>query len=1418
MTKLLHLWLALAVIPTVGAQLTGVVAADAVSRETRPRTDSIIGYGIDTGTGAFALRQETLTLQGVRPIGFSLSYNSLLIQNSGALGPGWSHDYEARLEGDPNDVVTVFWDANHKNRFRFAGNGQRYEPLDESSRYDRLTRTGNNWRLVRIDGTQFDFNQDGDLTEIRNRKRQPITIGRRDGQVRDVTEASGKRVSLFYSGNRVSHLADNADRLVHFSYDRADRLETIRGPGTQGRVFGAPFESRPIPDSGGVLRIVISVSDQESVGLLRLADAFIRHERPSDLAVRLRSPGGTIVQITTSTDLAFWRLDETVIPFFNGEDPRGDWILEIADRQPGSTGSLESWRMRLTEEVDSVRYAYNSSSQIVSAVDADSRRLFANSYDAAGRIVAQDDGRTDNEAAQISYQDNGSSVITTYTDRTGAVSRFEHDAVYRLVSFVDPVGSESTYGYDAQGDRIRVTDALGRNARFAYTPDGDLASYTDASGATWTFEYSDERDLTAIRDPMGKRTEFEYQQGRLTRVKDAECLADPGCAGVRKDYGGDGELLSNILSDGAGINYTWRNGRPTGATHPARGGLEQADYDSAGRLTRFQDADGFERRFEYNSNSQIVSQTDPLGAISTRRYDRRGQTVRSTDARGAVTSFEYDGNGNLIARTNSLGETVRFEYDGEDRLIRTINPRGNSSTREYDAAGRLVQETDDAGVGVRIEYDAVGNAVVVYDGDDTPIERTFYDERDLPVRRIDAFRNETRFQYDSLGRLIESRDAVGDAEVFIYDRNDRIESMRDALGRTRSQEYEHDDVLRSIVDPQGTELEFEYDAANQLQQVSGENGVLQFLTYNRRDLIVSEEFLLDGLINPIAIDYDYDDAGRIERVRRQSAGVLEAELSFERDPNGNLTVIESRDSFSGSFEPKLSFDYDPLNRLLRYRDGAGRSLLYDYDAAGNLTTLTYPDGKRVRYVYDEAERLSEIEDWAGRRTRYSYDRLGRLSEVRLPNGVVQSFDYDASSRLIRRTDRSGGATFLELRYSYDALSRLSHAHASPAPPPFQQRAAQMTYGPDNRLATYNGQDVEYNARGALTRGPLNGTLANFDYFLSGNLSRAGNNSYAYDEQDRLIEISGPDGVSRFTINPAPALAQPVVLEGPGPQVTRYVWGPGLVYEEKGGRIRTYHYDHAGNTVALVDDAGVVSGRIGYDPYGEILSRNGDADTPFLYGGLFGLVTDSNGLVYMRYRWYSPEIKRFLTLDSEFGRIDATTTSNRYAYAGLDPVNFNDPNGRFLNVIVGAIAGAAVNVVATTVTTGILEGRLPTKGELAGAALEGAVGGALFATCGPGCGVAAAALIGGGSAALGSLARQGIDNGSVDPVELGVDSGFGVGFGAFAGRVGGEAPAPRFAEPDLPGQASGASDPVAGSAIPYHGRGGAPWGGAARSES
>ena len=65
---------------------------------------------------------------------------------------------------------------------------------------------------------------------------------------------------------------------------------------------------------------------------------------------------------------------------------------------------------------------------------------------------------------------------------------------------------------------------------------------------------------------------------------------------------------------------------------------------------------------------------------------------------------------------------------------------------------------------------------------------------------------------------------------------------------------------------------------------------------------------------------------------------------------------------------------------------------------------------------------------------------------------------------------------------------------------------------------------------------------------------------------------------------------------------------------------------------------------------------------FLYNGQLGVITDDNGLYYMRSRYYNPEIKRFINQDILTGNIGNSASLNRYSYVEGNPISYSDPFG------------------------------------------------------------------------------------------------------------------------------------------------------------
>ncbi|XZF77792.1 RHS repeat-associated core domain-containing protein [Bacillus sp. AL-1R] len=147
-------------------------------------------------------------------------------------------------------------------------------------------------------------------------------------------------------------------------------------------------------------------------------------------------------------------------------------------------------------------------------------------------------------------------------------------------------------------------------------------------------------------------------------------------------------------------------------------------------------------------------------------------------------------------------------------------------------------------------------------------------------------------------------------------------------------------------------------------------------------------------------------------------------------------------------------------------------------------------------------------------------------------------------------------------------------------------------------------------------------------------------NYHWDDQDRLVRESDTSGNT---------LAQ-------------YIYnGDELVAVEKNGSMYYVHTNHRGDILALTDANGNRVATYNYGPWGELLSKTGTVDIPFRYAGYY--YDQETGLYYLKARYYSSDIGRFLTKDQiEYSELKNPTTLNLYAYVNNNPVMYIDPSG------------------------------------------------------------------------------------------------------------------------------------------------------------
>ena len=572
-------------------------------------------------------------------------------------------------------------------------------------------------------------------------------------------------------------------------------------------------------------------------------------------------------------------------------------------------------------------------------------------------------------------------------------------------------------------------------------------------------------------------------------------------------------------------------------------------------------------------------------------------------------------------------------------MIGVTNALFNTTQYGYDAVGNKVSETNAAGDSVLYSYDGLNRLIA----------------------QVDALSRNQLFSYDKLNNLLSQTDAKGRTSQFTYDNSNRLLNSTDALSGTTTQSYTLNGQRASLTDANNNTLKYSYDDEGRLVRLTTADNKYWQAVFNARGAVKK-------VINARGQDsqFTYDDA-----LRLTSTIETTGDVSYEYDANGNRTK-------AATTQGDWLYTYDALDRLITHTDVYGSLIQYQYDAVNQLKVLTYPDGKQVNYLYDQAGQLTKVTDWESRETSYSYDALGRLITTLHSNGLVTDYSYDKASQLTGKTTKNSTNTeVINYDYSYDLAGLLTQETGfnslKPAPV-----ITNISYGLDNRALTANNQSVQYDFDGNMTSGWLNYGMTAFIYDARNRLTSAGGMNYQYNPDNHRIASAQNGNTTRYVVNPATSLEQVLMETDENGTVNAWnVYGKGLIGRQGvAGDYNTYHYDYRGSTVALTRENASISNRYFYSPFGQKVQQWGASTQPFAYNGRDGVMTDNNGLYYMRARFYNPSMRRFINRDVLLGNPISGQSLNRYAYVQGNPVMLVDPNGHN-PIFAGAIAGGVV---------------------------------------------------------------------------------------------------------------------------------------------
>ena len=270
------------------------------------------------------------------------------------------------------------------------------------------------------------------------------------------------------------------------------------------------------------------------------------------------------------------------------------------------------------------------------------------------------------------------------------------------------------------------------------------------------------------------------------------------------------------------------------------------------------------------------------------------------------------------------------------------------------------------------------------------------------------------------------------------------------------------------------------------------------------------------------------------------------------------------------------------------------------------------------YIYDALGQLVNFTRSDGQSESYAYDAAGNML-TKTQNGVKTTMSYNAANQLVQSV--KGGET---TAYSYDANGNLVKSENAAG-------ARSYAYNARNLLATFTREDGY-------------------------------SESYTYNAQRLLATVTTSENVTT-TLTYDILYGDGVVIQSAqNGEKTSFVYGLERISAISGNTRTEYLHDGRGSVAVELHysgkDLAAVTSK-SYSPFGEQL---GEQRSGFGYNGEY--YNAATGMIYLRARFYAPEMNRFSQKDRQIFVV------NEYAYCHNNPILYVDINGMEAIVISG----------------------------------------------------------------------------------------------------------------------------------------------------
>ena len=1264
------------------------------------RLKSFVGDPVDTFSGAFIDHRTLMSYGGNNPLHFDISYNSVT-DGGKAIGEGYTHNFDTSLVKDDNGTVHVYWSPNVVSDFNYDATTGQYTASDVKQGNIHVSKTDAGYVVDSPEDGTYTFDSDGkllskkdkvgqvttyeytnnQLTKVSNDRNQSYSFTYADGRISKVTDGTGKSISLDYAGNwgdyylyhvvyqngkqltinyndtRILSIDYDGQRLISNTYDRYGRvIHQVNGTGTT-----ADYEY----DESTELDHLITKYTVDGKTITSV------HDDDGNLLRQTDQNGHTVNHTYNSANQELSETDaKGATSTYSYDD--ANHVIKQTDKLGQSTNYVYQDNQLVsvtTADNKTASFSYNSSHQLISSVDK-SGLVTSYQYDKFGNpivIEKSKDGKTYSHI-ENSYDTNGYLVKM---NSNGQITSFTNDALGRKISEVTPSGTVMKFTYD-DNNNVLTSSVGNKTTSFEYDSLGNITKKTLPNGRVYVYTYKNQKLASVSSHSNGALTEnYAYNaSGLISNVSvggDTVASYSYDAAGNKisaTDYNGN-KTTYGYDENNQQVSKTVGNAT-TSMKYDADGQIVSTttgnsnttlnSYDEVGNLVKQTLADGTVVENTYDEMGHMLASTSN-GKTTSYGYDVLGNKISVTDPAGNKTSYGYNSDGQVTSSTNALGHVTKYVYNDNGQLSQTLNNRGEVTAKySYDDAGNVISVSNSQNVVRTMTYDANNNLLTVKDANGDLVSKDELNSDEQIISTISALNSKSSVAYS-------------------YENSQETVTTTNQLGHKQSTTLDYggnaiktsDDVTNGVAS---------YDANGNLASQSVNNGQNKTsLTYDKDQNVVSEAN------NDSKETYSYDALDQLSSwtnargntttyTRDADGNITEAKASdidnqYTYDSNGNETGAKN----SGS---EISKTYDALNRAVS-KTQDGQTVKYDYDDREFLTDITYPGDKKVHYDVNTDGQIKSMTDWNNHKTTYDYDKNGRVVKTTNWNGVIEERTYNTAGQVLTIKTSLHDKTLTNYKYSYDADGNLVTDNSQTYTYDMLDRLTagqdkytydvignitsvgshKMTYDDDSRLASVDGNNTAIDKDGNLTSYTMSGKTHTASYNSQNQLTKYDDLSYTYDADGNRVSA----GDTKFVYDDNGHL----LSDG----TNTYVYGAsGVVgYYNKDGKFITYLFNQRGDIVKETDESGSVTNSFDYNDYGKLVKSTKTPVSVFGYGGQYGAVTDKNGLVFLRTRYYNPGIMRFMNRDTVRGSVTDTKSLNRFAYVEGNPLTYVDPNGQ-----------------------------------------------------------------------------------------------------------------------------------------------------------